>query len=184
MSEFEASLEEFKQKLLERTQNPDLSSILPTIQNIVRSSIDQNFISEGRFGDGLFGGGTQKWKKSKRAIKQGGQTLSDTGRLASSIQVVVSQQGSRLNIQAGSNLVYAAIHNFGGEIRIPSHSRLYVQKRYTRGPKKGKFKKGTTFGKGYTVKSYTIRMPARPYLVLQDEDVLQILKLISEKFFK
>lgn len=181
MSEFEASLEQFKQNLLERIQNPDLSSILPTIQNIVRSSIDQNFISEGRFGDGLFGGGTQKWQKSQRAIKQGGQTLSDTGRLASSIQVIVSQQGSSLNIQAGSNLVYAAIHNFGGLINIPARSRLYVQKRYTRGPKKGKFKKGTTFGQGYTTKAYTIKMPARPYLVLQNEDIVQILKLITEK---
>ncbi|MCX7907950.1 MAG: phage virion morphogenesis protein [Ignavibacteria bacterium] len=184
MSDFESSVENFKQQILNKIQNPDLTSLLPVIQNIVKSSIDQNFISEGRFGDGLFGGGNQKWKKSQRALKQSGQTLSDTGRLASSIQVVATQQGNSLNIQAGSNLQYAAIHNFGGIIRIPARSRLYAQKRFSQSNKKGKFKKGTTFGKGFTTKSYTINIPPRPYLVLQDEDVVEILKKITEKIIQ
>lgn len=184
MSELESSIDKFKEELVKKFQSPNLSKILPTIRNIVRTSIDQNFISEGRFGEGLFGGGTQKWIKSQRAIKQKGQTLSDTGQLASSIQVIVTQQGNSLNIIAGSNLPYAAIHNFGGTIHIPSRSRLYVQKRRTKGPYKGRFKKGTTFGKGSTTKAYTINIPARPYLVLQDEDIIAILKKIGEEILK
>ncbi|ROL55644.1 hypothetical protein D9V84_11215 [Bacteroidetes/Chlorobi group bacterium Naka2016] len=184
MSELESSLENFKNEILGKFQNPNFAKIFPVVRSIVQSSIDQNFMVEGRFGDGLFGGGTQKWSKSKRALKQNGQTLSDTGRLAASIQIVVSQQGNSLNIQAGSNLPYAAIHNFGGIIHIPARSRTYVQKRYIRGTKKGKFKKGTTFGQGFTTKGYTINIPARPYLVLQDDDIVEILKYIGETLLK
>lgn len=184
MTELESSLHNFRNKILEKLQNPNFSSVLPTIQNIVRSCIDQNFIVEGRFGNGMFGGGTERWKKSKRAIQQSGQTLSDTGQLASSIQVVVSQQGNQLHIQVGSNLAYAAIHNFGGTIAMPARSRTYVQKRYSVGTKKGRFKKGTTFGRGYTTKPYTITIPARPYLTLQDQDIVEILKHISKHVLK
>ncbi|ROL55814.1 hypothetical protein D9V84_10400 [Bacteroidetes/Chlorobi group bacterium Naka2016] len=184
MSELDSSLEKFKNEILGKFQNPNFAKIFPVVWSIVQSSIDQNFMVEGRFGDGLFGGGTQKWQKSKRAIKQNGQTLSDTGRLASSIQVIVSQQGNSLKIQAGSNLPYAAIHNFGGVIHVPARSRLYVQNRYVRGGKKGKFKKGTTFGQGSTTKAYTIKIPARPYLVLQDDDIVEILKHIGEVLMK
>lgn len=181
MNELETSIEKFKNQILTKLQNPNFSSLFPVIHSIVRSSIDQNFIVEGRFGNDLFGGGNQKWKKSKRALKQNGQTLNNTGRLASSIQVNISQNGNSLNIQTGSNLIYAAIHNFGGTINIPSRSRTYIQNRYKKGSKKGQFKKGKTWGQGFTTKSYKIEIPPRPYLVLQNEDILLILKRIAEK---
>ena len=51
------------------------------------------------------------WQRSLRALVQGGQTLQDTGRLRDSIQHVVRGDG----VDIGSNLVYAAIHQFGGK---------------------------------------------------------------------
>lgn len=51
------------------------------------------------------------WQQSLRALVQGGQTLQDTGRLRDSIQHVVRGDG----VDIGSNLVYAAIHQFGGK---------------------------------------------------------------------
>ncbi len=51
------------------------------------------------------------WKPSKRAVKTGGKTLSDTGALKSSIDVAAFPN----KVLIGSNLVYAAIHQFGGD---------------------------------------------------------------------
>ncbi len=184
MNELDKSLENFHKQLLEKITSVSYQEAVPEIEQIVRTSIDRNFSEGGRFGDGLFGGGHNKWEPSKRAIKQHGQTLLDKGILASSIQVSIEQQGVELIINAGSNLPYAAIHNFGGKIHIPARSRLYVQQRYSRGPKKGQFKKGTKFGQGYTTKSYTIKMPQRPYLVLQDADIVNILNAIARCILK
>lgn len=52
------------------------------------------------------------WLKSARAIAEGGQTLTDTGRLRGSIAYTVSDDGRA--VEVGSNVAYAAIHQFGG----------------------------------------------------------------------
>ena len=51
------------------------------------------------------------WQQSLRALVQSGQTLQNTGRLRDSIQHVVRGDG----VEVGSNVVYAAIHQFGGK---------------------------------------------------------------------
>ena len=52
------------------------------------------------------------WLKSARAIAEGGQTLTDTGRLRSSIAHTLTHGGR--GVEVGTNVVYAAIHQFGG----------------------------------------------------------------------
>lgn len=49
------------------------------------------------------------WIKSKRAIKQNGETLRDTGRLYNSITYNVFGNG----VEWGSGLIYAGVHNYG-----------------------------------------------------------------------
>lgn len=51
------------------------------------------------------------WLPSKRAIEQGGQTLRDKGRLLASLTYTVVPKG----VEWGSNVVYAAMMNFGGK---------------------------------------------------------------------
>lgn len=51
------------------------------------------------------------WPPSARAKAEGGQTLSDTGRLRASITHVVGRD----SVSVGTNVVYAAIHQFGGQ---------------------------------------------------------------------
>lgn len=80
----------------------------------------------------------KEWKKSARAESEGGQTLSDTGRLKTSIDVAAGSD----TVQVGTNVVYAAIHQLGGTIK----------------PKKGKALK---FGSTIVSK---VTMPARPFL--------------------
>lgn len=63
------------------------------------------------------------WPKSGRAKKKKGKTLADTGRLKASISRDVNANGVR--ISTGSNVRYAAIHQFGfsGPVIIKSHIR-------------------------------------------------------------
>lgn len=53
----------------------------------------------------------RRWKPSLRALLEGGQTLTDRGHLRGSLTHVAGP-GS---VEWGSNLVYAAIHQLGGQ---------------------------------------------------------------------
>ncbi|PID40661.1 MAG: phage virion morphogenesis protein [Proteobacteria bacterium] len=115
------------------------------IGEIVRSSVERNFAAEGR---------PRKWDPSARAIAEGGQTLSDTGRLRRSLNTQTGEGYAAV----GTNVIYAAIHHFGGEIR----------------PKKAKAL-NTPYGL-----SRKATMPARPFLMVQDEDLDEINAAISD----
>ncbi len=89
------------------------------IGQIVRNSIIKNFQEGGR----------PKWKPSKRALKQSGQTLLNTGRLRDSI----NSKAFANRAEIGTNVVYAAIHQFGGKagrgkkVTIPARPFFMVQ---------------------------------------------------------
>ncbi len=83
------------------------------------------------------------WLKSARALAEGGQTLTDTGQLRGSIAHTVTDGGRA--VEVGSNVIYAAIHQFGGRA-----------------------------GRGRKAK-----IPARPYLGIDDRDRTNILLIVS-----
>lgn len=169
------------QKILKRFNDIDLSPVVNDIKRVIATSIDRNFSEGGRYGnDNEFGGGSLKWKQSARAEKKGGQTLVDKAGLVSSIQVTVSLVGNSIAVHVGSNKDYAAIHQFGGKIKRNASSKTYVQNR----SKNGKYTKGTKNGQGSTSGSYTIDIPARPYLVLQNEDIEEIIHIVQKHIFK
>lgn len=88
------------------------------------------------------------WKPSRRALDEGGQTLTKSSRLRRSITRRVSDR----ELQVGTNAVYAAIHQFGGTIR----------------PRKGRF---LVFGpKDDRTFARSVSMPARPFLGIDDRD--------------
>ena len=68
------------------------------------------------------------WLKSARAIADGGRTLTDTGRLRGSIAHTVIDAGHA--VEVGSNVDYAAIHQFGGragrERKVTLPARAYL----------------------------------------------------------
>jgi len=51
------------------------------------------------------------WQPSLRALAEGGQTLRLTGRLRNSITFAATKN----SVEVGTNVVYAAIHQFGGK---------------------------------------------------------------------
>ena len=68
------------------------------------------------------------WLKSARALAEGGQTLTDTGRLRGSIAHTVTEGGRA--VEVGSDVLYAAIHQLGGRAgrgrRVTLPARPYL----------------------------------------------------------
>lgn len=143
-------------RMLGRVGN--MRPILTEIAQKQVSSFQENFIQGGR----------PRWEPSIRVKKHGGKTLLLTGHLMKSITV---PQVTNTTIAYGSNLPYAAIHQFGGEIRIPARTEMFQRNRYVKGPKKGMFKRGTREGRGFTIGAYTVDMPARPYITFGPKDI-------------
>ena len=102
----------------------------------------------------------QRWKPSLRARLNGGRTLTRDGHLAGS----TSASAGPTTAEWGVNRIYAAIHQFGGEIRAKGGGAL-------------RFKLA---GGGFaTVKK--VRMPARPFLGVSDDDAKDILDVLQRR---
>jgi phage virion morphogenesis protein len=139
------------------------------IAGIMADSVEQNFQTEGKR---LPGGWPQLAKSTIRAKTKKGYSmiLQNRGTLASSIQASADNDAAYV----GTNLKYARIQQLGGEIFHAPRSSIYTQNRFKRGAKKGKFKKGTNAGQGFSYKGFTQKIPARPFLKLNDDDNAKI----------
>ena len=96
------------------------------------------------------------WKKSGRAAREGGQTLTDTGRLRASITHRVTGNA----VEVGTNVVYAAIHQLGG--RTPPRTIRPRRKKALFFP-----------GARHPVRSVRhpgSDIPARPFLGVDEQD--------------
>lgn len=103
---------------------------------------------------------------TRRAKERRGRSieriLRDTGVLAASVQI----NYSRTYAEIGTNVAYAAIHQFGGDIHRTGTVRLRTRrngKLYKRGNLATFARKSHKLAVERPV-SYTIHMPARPYL--------------------
>ncbi|WP_142850988.1 phage virion morphogenesis protein [Telmatospirillum sp. J64-1] len=99
------------------------------------------------------------WPVSGRAQAEGGKTLVDSARLMQSI----TYQAGDGEVSVGTNVVYAAIHQFGGRIEAKSGRALTF-------PLPG--------GGWATVKA--VAMPARPFLGVNDDDRQGILDILGD----
>ncbi|WP_130472361.1 phage virion morphogenesis protein [Candidatus Magnetaquicoccus inordinatus] len=100
-------------------QGADMSAAFREIAGVMADSVEENFAREGR----------PPWNRSIRAEREGGKTLQDSGRLAASINARSSSESAAV----GTNLIYAAIHQFGGQagrnkrVTIPPRPFLAIQ---------------------------------------------------------
>ena len=154
--------------LQQRSSN--LKPAMKIIGEIVRSSVVKNFESEGR---------PTPWKKSKRALKDGGLTLTKSARLMKS----VTSRAGATSVEIGTNLIYARIHQLGGSIKHPARERVLHFSQKKRGAMTfGRPGTGDLFAKKskarYAMKvagkAYTIVMPRREFLMVQPEDWREI----------
>jgi len=107
------------------------------------------------------------WRKSLRAKRQGGQTLTDTARLRQSITHRVTGDA----VEVGTNVAYAAIHQLGGKTRAR-----------TIRPRRKKALSFVVGGRRVTVRSVRhpgATIPARPFLGLDDGDRDAIERIVA-----
>jgi len=154
--------------LLSRMQRNlgDLTPATKIIGSIIRTSIIRNFEKSGRPG---------KWKKHSRLTEKrrgkGAKILMAQG-LAGGLAASINYQAGKNSVKIGTNKIYGAVHQFGA--------------------KKGSFGSVTAnikehLRKGTKVKGHTRKMklpwgdiPARPFLMVQDEDWTEIRAALSD----
>jgi phage virion morphogenesis protein len=98
------------------------------------------------------------WPPSIRALAEGGKTLIDTARLMQS----VTHNPGREGVEVGTNVIYAAVHQFGAVIRARVAPKLRFR----------------LLGQWRSADEVTI--PARPFLGIDDDDEREILAIAAE----
>lgn len=138
----------------------DLRPAFELIGNDWLQSIRQNFEAEGR---------PRRWpplNPAYRAVRPSGRILAITGRLRTSITKKVDRRG----VEVGTGVRYGAIHQFGG--RTPP--RVIRPRR-----KKALFWPGAR----HPVKRVNhpgSTVPARPFLMIQDQDWITFSATLAE----
>lgn len=107
------------------------------------------------------------WPPSLRVLAHGGKTLILTSRLYRSITGNASDSG----VEIGTNVVYAAIHQFGGTIQKAArtavlHFKTNKRTGASRFAKPGKADRARKAAIG----AHSVGMPARPFLGLDQDD--------------
>ncbi|WP_420585832.1 phage virion morphogenesis protein [Ruegeria sp.] len=121
----------------------------------------------------------QPWQPSRRAQETGGLTLTDTARLRRSITTRVGRD----SVEIGSNLVYAAIHQFGGTIKQDARRQVLAfdrRGRFASRRSTARRRAGVVPIAIADIAAREITMPARPYLGLDDGDRTAILRILRD----
>lgn len=119
------------------------------------------------------------WPPSIRVLLHGGKTLYKDGDLQRTITHNVLPQG----VEIGSDLAYARIHQLGGVIkRQPRMQTIYRSYDAKKDELSHRFvkKRASNFATDHHVESYEIRIPARPYLGLADDDRYEIRDIVLD----
>lgn len=150
------------------SETESLLKKLRGIENIDKAGVN-NAIAEAlrtgtveRFGREVSPQG-DAWKKSIRAANEGGLTLTRSGQLKGSIHARATAEGA----EVGTNLVYAATHQFGASGRtIRARNKPYLSFQMN--------------GRWVRKKQVTVNIPARPFLGVSDEDRQEIQDIVEE----
>ncbi|WP_213664297.1 phage virion morphogenesis protein [Stutzerimonas stutzeri] len=84
------------------------------------------------------------------------------------------------DLLVGTNMVYGAIHHFGGDIDIAARSQqAYFRQDGRTGDVGNQFvnKKRSNFAQWVTIGAYKIQIPARPWLGVSDDDSYELVNI-------
>jgi phage gpG-like protein len=152
----------------------DFSQVTPEIAQILENSVRRNFREGGRPG---------RWPASKRADgdagygNASGQTLVDTSRLMNSI----IGTGDAHAVKVGTNVEYAAAHNFGVDKEITQQVREHTR-RITQAF--GREIPLTEVKVAAHTREVHMKLPAREFMLIQDEDWGDVQDVITIKLSK
>jgi len=138
---------------------------------LMLGSIDKNFREEGR---------PEKWAPlspmtiaMRRKEGKGAKILQDTGiGRGSIVYEVVSDQ----EVQIGTRLDYMRIHQKGGSVKIPPRDIYPVKAKALHWVSDGK----DVFAMHVHQKERTVKIPQRKFLLFQEEDKTNIVKIFTE----
>lgn len=150
-------------------QIANLTPALTAIKEVALTSIRTNFAQGGR---------PTPWQALSRPRLRGNISsaipLSDTGRLRASITGEVNDG----TITLGTNVVYARAHQLGATIQIPE---MVIQ------PPRRAFrftlKDGTVLYRK-RIRAHSIVLPARPFMMIQEEDIEIFVKILQSHLTK
>lgn len=115
------------------------------------------------------------WPPSIRALAFGGKTLIESARLFRSITFQASHSG----VEVGSNVVYAAIHNFGGVIHRAAHAMVLNFRKTKSGQQRFAKAKKATSSRKVDVAAYSVTMPKRTFIGLDQADERSIERIVE-----
>lgn len=120
------------------------------------------------------------WQKRKANAKRnkGRAIMVNSARLKNSIE---KKKRTGFIQYIGTDVPYARVHNEGGQIVTHARSEIFKRNRYTKGAKKGLFKKGVTAGQGFSYKGGTRKMPQRQFMGTTAELTKQLQKILSQQ---
>lgn len=113
---------------------------------------------------------TRKQKKNQRI-------LTEKGRLRKSINGRQTKDGFKL----GTALIYARIHQEGGEVKIPPGRRTLNFKVGKNGRSRFSRKRSANFQQDVNTRGSTIKIPKRRYMGFSAEDIRQHNRIVSEE---
>lgn len=122
------------------------------------------------------------WPPSLRALTEGGKTLIESARLMQSQTHIASDTG----VEVGTNVIYAAIHQFGGTIKQGAREQVLHFKHNAR-TGRTRFAKANSkanYAKKAQIGARTITMPARAFLGLDDDDDREIIAIAQDWIIK
>lgn len=129
----------------------DMQPVMEEIGAALKTSVQMRFERET-------GPDGQPWKPSLRAQAEGGQTLRDTGRLLQSI----TYRASAGEAEVGTNVIYAAVQQFGARITAKNAPAL-------------RFQVG-----GRWARKQSVDIPPRPFLGIDDADRREIGAIVAD----
>lgn len=168
VANIDAALAEIERRL------ENTAPVMGRIEGVMLDAVEQNFEEEGR--PRWRGLAESTIRDRERKGSWPGKILQRSGRLATS---VVSDSGNGY-ATVGSNLEYAAIHNFGGKIRQFAQTRFVNFRIDKRGRSRFSTRKNANLSQAVEYGDRTINIPARPFLALTPEDESEILFEIGD----
>lgn len=133
-------------------------------------------VTETHFDEGVAPDGVA-WKPSQRIVKGGGgKTLVLSTRLWRSFTHNVIGAA----VEWGTNVIYAAIHQFGGTITREPHTQTIYRKADADGIAPGFVKKRkSNFAQDVAVAAFSITIPARPMVGFGNEEAAEALDILK-----
>lgn len=164
--------------------------VSPYLQLLLRQALDAGEMTAAMAGYILFstqrrfetetGPDGQAWKPlakrtTLRKIRGGRRGSLNMLRLSTRLYRSLVQASDATSAEVGTNVIYAAIHQFGGTIQLFARSQKATFKKL-RGGRQRFVKRGTKGGieRAITIGEHSVTIPARPYLGFSSVDIAEM----------